>query len=56
MFLRYTLFEERLEGVKTALMEMGETLYSQQGETPQSEEANDESDDVIDAEFVESPK
>ena len=48
--------EERLEGVKTALMEMGETLYSQQGETPQSEEANDESDDVIDAEFVESPK
>ena len=48
--------EERLEGVKTALMEMGETLYSQQGETPQSEEANDESDDVIDAEFIESPK
>jgi molecular chaperone DnaK len=48
--------EERLEGVKTALMEMGETLYSRQGETPQSEEANDESDDVIDAEFVESPK
>jgi molecular chaperone DnaK len=48
--------EERLEGVKTALMEMGETLYSQQGETPHSAEANDESDDVIDAEFVESPK
>jgi molecular chaperone DnaK len=48
--------EERLEGVKTALMEMGETLYSQQGEIPHSTEANDESDDVIDAEFVESPK
>jgi molecular chaperone DnaK len=48
--------EERLEGVKTALMEMGETLYSQQGESPQREKANDESDDVIDAEFVESPK
>jgi molecular chaperone DnaK len=48
--------EERLEGVKTALMEMGETLYSQQGESPQREKANDKSDDVIDAEFVESPK
>ena len=48
--------EERLEGVKTALMEMGETLYSQQRETPQSSEASNESDDVIDAEFVESPK
>jgi molecular chaperone DnaK len=47
--------EERLEGVKTALLEMGETLYSRQGETSQNEEANDESDDVIDAEFVESP-
>jgi molecular chaperone DnaK len=48
--------EERLEGVKTALMEMGETLYSQQGETPHTAEVNDESDDVIDAEFVESTK
>jgi len=42
--------------VKTAFLEMGETLYSRQGETSQNEEANDESDDVIDAEFVESPK
>ena len=48
--------EQRIEGVKTALMEMAETLYSQQGSTPQSAEANDHSDDVIDAEFVESPK
>ena len=48
--------EERLEGVKTALMEMGETLYSKQDETPHTAEVNNESDDVIDAEFVESPK
>jgi molecular chaperone DnaK len=48
--------EERLEGVKTALMEMGESLYSKQDETPHTAEVNDESDDVIDAEFVESPK
>ena len=37
-------------------MEMGETLYSKQDETPHTAEVNDESDDVIDAEFVESPK
>ena len=48
--------QDRIEGVKTALMEMGATLHSQQDGAPQASEENNESDDVIDAEFVESPK
>ncbi len=48
--------QDRIEGVRSALMEMGATLHSQQDGTPQASEENNESDDVIDAEFVESPK
>ncbi len=47
--------KERLEGVKTALMEMGSMLYSQEEEKPQHSEQSNENDDVIDAEFVDSP-
>ena len=47
--------KERLEGVKTALMEMGSMLYSQEEERPQRSEQSNENDDVIDAEFVDSP-
>ena len=47
--------KERLEGVKTALMEMGSMLYSQEEERPQRSEQTNENDDVIDAEFVDSP-
>ncbi len=43
--------KERLEGVNSALLEMGASVYHQE------ESANDsQEDDVIDAEFVESPK
>ncbi len=48
--------QDRIEGVRSALMEMGATLHSQQDGAPQASEENNESDDVIDAEFVESPK
>ncbi len=48
--------QDRIEGVRSALMEMGATLHSQQDGAPQASEQNNESDDVIDAEFVESPK
>ncbi len=48
--------QDRIEGVRSALMEMGATLHSQQDGAPQASEENKESDDVIDAEFVESPK
>ena len=48
--------KERLDGVKTALMEMGASLYSQQEESPEASQPNSENDDVIDAEFVESPR
>ena len=47
--------KERLEGVKTALMQMGSMLYSQEEEKPQHSEQSNENDDVIDAEFVDSP-
>ncbi|WP_413429372.1 molecular chaperone DnaK [Synechococcus sp. Cu2B8-bc1011] len=47
--------KERLEGVKTALMEMGSMLYSQEEERPQRSEQSNDNDDVIDAEFVDSP-
>ena len=47
--------KERLEGVKTALMEMGSMLYSQEEKKPQHSEQSNENDDVIDAEFVDSP-
>lgn len=47
--------KERLEGVKTALMEMGSMLYSQEEDRPQRSEQSNENDDVIDAEFVDSP-
>jgi molecular chaperone DnaK len=50
------LIKERLDGVKTALMEMGASLYSQQEEAPKASQPNSENDDVIDAEFVESPR
>lgn len=50
------LIKERLDGVKTALMEMGASLYSQQEESPEASQPNSENDDVIDAEFVESPR
>ena len=50
------LIKERLVGVKTALMEMGASLYSQQEEAPEASQPNSENDDVIDAEFVESPR
>lgn len=50
------LIKERLDGVKTALMEMGASLYSQQEEAPETSQPNSENDDVIDAEFVESPR
>jgi molecular chaperone DnaK len=48
--------KERLEGVKTALMEMGVSNYSQQVETSDYSQDAHESDDVIDAEIIESPK
>ncbi len=48
--------QDRIEGVRSALMEMAATLHSQQDGAPQASEENNESDDVIDAEFVESPK
>ena len=48
--------KERLEGVKTALMEMGVSNYSQQVETSDYSQDTHESDDVIDAEIIESPK
>ena len=48
--------KERLEGVKTALMEMGVSNYSQQVETPDYSQDTHESDDVIDAEIIDSPK
>ena len=43
--------KERLEGVNSALLEMGASVYHQDESTNDSQE-----DDVIDAEFVESPK
>ena len=48
--------KERLEGVKTALMEMGVSNYSQQVETSDYSQDTHERDDVIDAEIIESPK
>ncbi|MDA7677122.1 molecular chaperone DnaK [bacterium] len=44
--------KERVEGVQTALMEMGASVYSGEKE-PSTTSAKD--DDVIDAEFVDSP-
>ncbi len=43
--------KERLEGVNSALLEMGASVYHQEASANDSQE-----DDVIDAEFVESPK
>ncbi len=48
--------QERLEGVKAALMEMTANLHSQQEATPHPSKENKKSDDVIDAEVVDSPK
>ncbi len=48
--------QERLEGVKAALMEMTANLHSQQEATPRPSKENKKSDDVIDAEVVDSPK
>jgi molecular chaperone DnaK len=45
--------EERVEGVQTALMEMGAAVYSGE-EEPSTTSSRD--DDVIDAEFVDSPQ
>ena len=45
--------KERVEGVQTALMEMGASVYSGEKE-PSTTPAKD--DDVIDAEFVDSPQ
>jgi len=45
--------KERVEGVHTALMEMGASIYSGD-EEPSTTSAKD--DDVIDAEFVDSPQ
>jgi molecular chaperone DnaK len=45
--------KDRVEGVQTALMEMGASVYSAE-EDPSTTSAQD--DDVIDAEFVDSPK
>ncbi len=50
------LIQERLEGVQTALMEMTTTLYSQQEGMPQPAQENNQCDDVIDAEVVDSPR
>merc|ERR1712070_462544 len=44
------LIKERLNGVKTALMEMGASLYSHQEEAPEASQQNSENDDVIDNE------
>ena len=45
--------KERVEGVQTALMEMGAAVYSGE-EEPSTTSSRD--DDVIDAEFVDSPQ
>jgi molecular chaperone DnaK len=45
--------KERVEGLQTALMEMGAAVYSGE-EEPSTTSSRD--DDVIDAEFVDSPK
>ena len=45
--------KERVEGLQTALMEMGASVYSGE-EEPSTTSAKD--DDVIDAEFVDSPQ
>ena len=45
--------KERVEGVQTALMEMGAAVYSGE-EEPSTTSSRD--DDVIDAEFVDSPR
>ena len=50
------IIKERLEGVKTALMKMGASNYSQQVDTTDFSQDTNESNDVIDAEFNESPK
>ena len=46
--------KERVEGVQTALMEMGASVYS--GEEEPSTTSSSTDDDVIDAEFVDSPQ
>ncbi|MDC0325880.1 molecular chaperone DnaK [bacterium] len=45
--------KERVEGLQTALMEMGASVYSEE-EEPSTTSSRD--DDVIDAEFVDSPR
>ncbi len=50
------LIQERLKGVQTALMEMTTTQYSQQEGMPQPAQENNQCDDVIDAEVVDSPR
>ncbi len=50
------LIQERLKGVQTALMEMTTTQYSQQEGMHKPAQENNQCDDVIDAEVVDSPR